>query len=173
MPTDRGEATDTGPVSLRDARPEDAEFLTAMLLEAANWNPDRRAFTIDELPANPALIHYVAGWPRPGDDGIVAIGEHNEPVGAAWLRRFRADDPGYGFVDEDTPELSVGVAPQYRGRGIGRALCTAVLDQARDMGVRQVSLSVEKANRAITLYGGLGFVEYADHGDAVTMLRRL
>jgi ribosomal protein S18 acetylase RimI-like enzyme len=144
-----------------------------MLLEAANWNPDRRPLTIDELRADPALVHYVGGWPRPQDHGVVAITEAGEPVGAAWMRQFRADDPGYGFVDDETPELSVGVAPQYRGRGIGRALCTAVLDQARDMGVRRVSLSVEKANQAITLYRGLAFVEYADQGDAVTMLCRL
>jgi ribosomal protein S18 acetylase RimI-like enzyme len=161
------------PVSLRDAGPEDAEFLTAMLLEAANWNPGRCPLSIYELRADPALIHYVAGWPRPGDEGIVAVAEHGRSVGAAWLRQFAADDPGYGFVDEHTPELSIGVSPQYRGRGIGRALCTAVLDRARDMGLERVSLSVEKANRAITLYRGLGFVEYADHGDAVTMLRRL
>ena len=157
-------------VFLRDARPQDADFLTAMLLEAVNWHPDRRPMTIDELRADPALIHYVAGWPRPGDGGIVAVAEDGEPVGAAWVRRFPAEDPGYGFVDEDTPELSVGVDPRCRGRGIGRALCTAVLDQARGIGVEQVSLSVEKANRAITLYRGLGFVEYADHGDSVTML---
>ena len=144
-----------------------------MLLEAANWNPDRRPLTIDELRANPALIHYVTGWPRPGDDGIVAVAEHGEPVGAAWVRQFPADDPGYGFVDEDTPELSVGVQPQYRGRGIGRALCAAVLDKARGMGVAQVSLSVEKGNRAINLYRRLGFAEYADNGDAVTMIRAI
>jgi ribosomal protein S18 acetylase RimI-like enzyme len=163
----------TGPVSYRDARPEDAEFLTAMLLEAANWNPDRRPLSLDELRADPALIHYVAGWPRPGDEGVVAVAEPGRPVGAAWLRQFPADDPGYGFVDEHTPEVSIGVSARYRGRGIGRALCTAVLDQAREMGVERVSLSVEKANRAITLYRGLGFVECADHGNAVTMLRRL
>lgn len=160
-------------VSLRDARPEDAEFLTAMLLEAANWNPDRRPLTIEELSAAPALVHYVAGWPRPGDDGIVAVTEDGAPVGAAWVRQFSAGDPGFGFVDGDTPELSVGVDPGWRGRGVGRALCTAVLEQARDSGVKQVSLSVETANRAITLYRGLGFVEYAGQGDAVTMLHRL
>jgi ribosomal protein S18 acetylase RimI-like enzyme len=48
-----------------------------------------------------------------------------------------------------------------------------VLDKARGMGVAQVSLSVEKGNRAINLYRRLGFVEYADHGDAVTMIRAI
>ena len=48
------------------------------------------------------------------------------PVGAAWLRFFPADDPGYGFVSADVPELSIGVAVLWRGRGIGRALLRAI-----------------------------------------------
>ena len=35
-------------------------------------------------------------------------------AGAAWFRLFRRDAPGYGFVNEETPELSISVVPSRR-----------------------------------------------------------
>jgi GNAT superfamily N-acetyltransferase len=52
---------------------------------------------------------------------LIAI-DDGFPVGAAWYRLFRKDQPGYGFVDEETPELAIAVVPSRRGRGIGEAL---------------------------------------------------
>ena len=43
--------------------------------------------------------------------------ENGFPVGAAWYRVFGADEPGYGFVDEQTPELAIAVVPSKRGTG--------------------------------------------------------
>ena len=37
-------------------------------------------------------------------------------------QEITSDDPGYGFVAADIPELTLGVASQARGRGIGKAL---------------------------------------------------
>ena len=61
------------------------------------------------------------GWGRPGDNAVVAIDEF-QPVGAAWYRLFEQDEPGYGFVDEETPELTIAVVPSRRGRGLGEEL---------------------------------------------------
>src|SRR3712207_8949587 len=49
------------------------------------------------------------GWGRSGDAGVIADDAATGPVGAAWYRLFGADEPGYGFVGEATPEFSVAV----------------------------------------------------------------
>lgn len=81
------------------------------------------------------------------------ISEANgEPTGVAWLRYLSATDPGYGFVSPDIPPLTVAVATRWRGQGIGRALLRAIADLARQAGIGQVSLSVERKNFAQKLY---------------------
>ena len=78
-------------------------------------------------------------------------------MGAAWLRFLPAADPGYGFVAPDVPELTIGVARDWRGRGVGRALLRALAGQARSAGIRRISLSVERKNFAQKLYLSEGY----------------
>ena len=151
----------------------DAQLVFAMLMHAANWDPGRPSLTREQVEAEPKLSHYAAGWPRPGDLGVVVEEPDGAGLGAAWLRYFPADDPSYGFVAADVPELSIGVDPSARGRGLGTRLCRRLLDAARARGIRQVSLSVEKANPARGLYERLGFRTVRDDGDAVTMVAQL
>lgn len=160
-------------ITLRTAAAADQSLLFEMLAYAVNWDPERPGVSAQEIRRTPELAHYVSGWPQPGDLGIVASDADGSAVGAAWLRRFTTSDPSYGFVDDETPELSVGVAPAQRGRGIGTALCRQLLAAADAAGIAQVSLSVEKGNRARHLYDRLGFETVEDTGDAVTMLRRM
>ena len=96
-----------------------------------------------------------------------------EPIGAAWLRFLPAADPGYGFVAA-LPELTIGVAARWRGRGAGRALLRAVADQARSAGIGRISLSVERKNYARQLYLSEGY-QVVDASDAQsdTMLKIL
>jgi ribosomal protein S18 acetylase RimI-like enzyme len=142
-------------VLLRDATAEDVPALTAALFQAVNWNSTVR-FALPDILANPQLAHYVSGWPRPGDFGIVAVAD-SAPVGAAWCRTFLAEGPGYGFVAADVPEASIGVAPAWRGHGIGTALLDELIARARANGLRAISLSVESGNRARALYERAGF----------------
>ncbi|MET8367613.1 GNAT family N-acetyltransferase [Micromonospora sp. NPDC005252] len=134
-----------------------------------NWLPERD-WPRERILADPALAHYVTGWMRPTDVGVVAVDPAHRPLGAAWFRHLSAEDPGYGYVADDVPELTIGVRREWRGRGVGRALLRAVLDAARDRGIRTVSLSVERANAAARLYASEGFRTVESFTDADTMV---
>jgi ribosomal protein S18 acetylase RimI-like enzyme len=159
-------------VNIRPAVPEDHEFLKTMLFEAARWNPDWPREPIEQVLAEPMLLRYHEGWGRPGDGGVVATLD-GVPVGAAWYRTFTADEPGYGFVDEKTPELSLAVAPLHRRKGIGEALLRSCMVQAREEGYQALSLSVAVHNRSRMLYQRAGFEKVGEHGDSWTMLANL
>jgi ribosomal protein S18 acetylase RimI-like enzyme len=94
-------------------------------------------------------------------------------VGAAWYRLFKEREPGYGFVDEQTPELSIAVVPSCRGKGYGEELLAALLAHAKKDGFEQISLSVEPDNPALRLYERYGFRKVGESGGSWTMLARL
>lgn len=170
-------------VYLRTALPDDAELLSDMLVEAINWPPDR-ALTNQQILDDARNAHYVEGWKRMTDFGVVAVGgpapgespaadsEPASPIGAAWLRYLPADDPGYGFVDADIPELTMALYQPWRGQGIARAVLRRLLGDAAQRGIMRISLSVEPGNRARRLYESEGFVVVGtDAGGSFTMLR--
>jgi GNAT superfamily N-acetyltransferase len=132
--------------TIRNATAADGEFLADMLVAAVNWSPEWKPRSRGRVLTAPATAHYIAGWPRGTDLGVIAEAGA-VPVGAAWVRFLTAEDPGYGFVAPDVPELTVGVAAAWRGRGAGRSLLRAAA-----AGIRRVSLSVERKNFARGLY---------------------
>lgn len=161
-------------MAIRAARGSDAQFLTLMLVAAAFWRADGPAGSVEDTLLRPELAHYVAGWPAPGDLGVIALDDAAEaPVGAAWLRYLRGDDAGYGYVDDTTPELTIGVAAGRRGQGIGAQLIDALTEAARAVGIGAISLSVEPDNYALRLYQRHGFAAVASSGGSLTMLRVL
>jgi ribosomal protein S18 acetylase RimI-like enzyme len=161
----------SGPVVTRAATASDADFVAAMLAEAASWDrpTDTPAPSVTDVLRDPRCADYVVDWGRPGDAGVIAeVG--TEPVAACWLRTFTADHPGYGYLGEDVPGLGLAVRPGYRRRGIGGLLLDAVIAGARRQGVFALSLSVAAANTAArSLYERFGFVTVEGEGGSLTM----
>jgi DNA-binding MarR family transcriptional regulator/GNAT superfamily N-acetyltransferase len=157
-------------VSFRAACATDAAVLRAATLDAMNWDGPR--FTEADLD-RPEFAHYFAGFDETRDRGVVALDDEG-PVGAAWVRFLPADDPGYGFVAEDVPELTLAVDARARGRGIGTALLTRLQNEGCAAGWRGISLSVEDGNAgARALYERAGYRVVGRNGDSDTMLLSL
>src|SRR5262245_11297580 len=68
---------------------------------------------------------------------------------------------GYGVLSMGAGEahiLNLCIAEEWRRRGIGRRLLIALMEHARDRGVRVAFLELRRTNRAaIALYHELGF----------------
>jgi GNAT superfamily N-acetyltransferase len=97
------------------------------------------------------------GMGRQGDSAVIALDGDGRRLGAAWYRLFSDEEPGFGFVDAETPESSLAVVPAYRWRGIGTALLAALVECARREGFHALSLSVGPENQAVRLYERAGF----------------
>ena len=82
----------------------------------------------------------------------------------AWALKLPADDPGFGFVSEEIPELSLWVRPDRRNQGIGRLLLRSMADETRRRGVAGLSLSVETGNHARRLYVAEGYIDQPEAG---------
>ena len=134
---------------IRNGSFADVPFMRSMLAHAYAWR-------VNALDADIPLTRYVDNWGRTGDLALVAH-ETGNRVGAAWFRLFTADEPGYGFVDEQTPELSISVVPSRRRHGVGQELLDALLGKAEAVGHSAVSLSVEEDSPAVAFYERNGF----------------
>lgn len=90
---------------------------------------------------------------------IAEIEENNNPVKAGYLVLYpemREELTGMtqGWI------MDLAVLPEYRGRGIARALLNHAENYCRDIGLEYLGLAVSSHNvKALALYEKLGFVE--------------
>ena len=161
------------PWIIRRAASEDGDFMADMLVEAVNWSPKWKRKSRNRVLLSPKTAHYIAGWPRKTDLGVIAEAG-GERIGAAWLRFFPAADPGYGFVAPDVPELTIGLAAPWHGQGAGRALLRSIAALGHSAGICRISLSVERKNFAQKLYLSEGYQVVDRSGaDSDTMVKDL
>ena len=91
-------------------------------------------------------------------------------LGAAWYRNYPEDLPGYADVN-DAAEVSIGIIPEERGKGIGLRLLQDLVEVAVNERVEALCLDVLNDNyAAIELYMRVGFQAIREGEDSMTMI---
>lgn len=103
---------------------------------------------------------YGEAWTRRQVEDALVIGNchyhladvDEVPAGFALTR--------HGYEEEEL--LLIGVAPRFRGMGLGRRLLLESMAAARDRGARQLLLEMRRANPAEVLYRAAGFIQIGE-----------
>lgn len=111
-----------------------------------------------EVPRNviyddPKCRAAFEGFGELPDDRALVAEFDGEVVAACWVRT--TDE--YGHIDEATPSFSISAYREHRGKGVGTALMSRMLDELLEEGYARTALSVQKENPAVRLYLRLGF----------------
>lgn len=155
---------------IRPVEVTDEPFLWDMLYLALYVPPDAKPLP-REVIYQPELAKYVKNWGQQDDIGFIAMLKDSQlPVGAAWLRLFKSSNKGFGYVNDETPELTIAVLPDYRGQGIGSQLLTQLVETAQPC-YSAVSLSVSPDNPALRLYRRFGFEVMGQGGNSLTLTK--
>ena len=123
-----------------------------------------------EIIFEPEIFVYIENFGGKDDCGVVAE-QRGKIVGAAWSRII----PGYGRIDNETPELAISVLPNFRGQGIGSKKEQSFFDLLRECGYIRTLLSVQKENPADRFYKRLGYeitgerVDRTNHEDYLNL----
>jgi [ribosomal protein S18]-alanine N-acetyltransferase len=108
-----------------------------------------------------------------GADGAVILSDTREPAFAGFVL--------FQCIGDFAEILTLAVAPDHRGRGLGRSLVQQVFARARETGAEKVMLEVQDGNvAAIQLYESLGMTAFdrrrnyykaadGSHADAIMM----
>ncbi len=148
---------------------QDFDFFTDMLYESF-YIPENKP-SKEVLLTSSQLKKYSESWGREGDRAIIAYTNEGNPIGAAWYRLFTKENQGYGYIDEQTPELGIAISSEGRGKGVGTILMKSLIKSANDDGFSSLSLSVDPENlTALHLYQKLGFQKCGESGTSWTMV---
>jgi phosphinothricin acetyltransferase len=140
------------PVLLRDASLSDIDAITAVYRESVLNGVASYEITPPDSAEMTARFNAIAdnGYPY-----IAAEDEHGALVGYAYASAFRTR-PAYRFLVED----SIYLAPEARGRGVGRLLLEELISRCAALGFRQMIAVIGGAHPAsIGLHATHGFAE--------------
>lgn len=156
-------------IQIREIQVDEYDFLWKMLHEAI-YSPAHKP--PESIIYEPSIAKYAVSFGQQGDYAFV-LSANERLVGAAWTRLMKQESKGYGFVDDFTPELSMAIEQNFRGKGYGQELINRLVDKLRKHGYTQLSLSVDKRNRALRLYHRAGFGIFREEETAYTMVKKI
>lgn len=137
---------------IRDASADDIPAIAAI------WNPILRDTAISFWPGERSeqeIRDYIAQRQQQGHAVLVAE-DGGRVLGFASYAQFRAGG-GYAHAMEHTIHL----APEARGKGLGRALMRAIEDHARARGARLMIGGITGSNaESLRFHERLGYAEW-------------
>ena len=144
-------------------------FLLKDFLYEAIFVPDGVEAPPKSIVNDPELQVYISGFgSEPHDIALIAEVDH-KAVGAVWVRIMN----DYGHIDGETPSFAISLYKEYRGLGIGTEMMKAMLAILKNLGYRQASLAVQKANYAVKMYRKVGFEIVEENNEEYIMVNRL
>lgn len=94
---------------------------------------------------------------NPNSEGILFIKNSEEIVGYNWTIFANKDGRATGWIS------MTGVAPAYRGLGLGKLVVTLGMDYLFNKGANSIELEVDSSNEpALSLYKSLGFEKQSE-----------
>ena len=152
---------------IREIKSREYSVLSDFLYEAI-FVPDGMEKPPRAIIEPPELQVYVASFGKKDDWCLVAEAE-GKIAGAVWARIMK----DYGHIDNETPSLAISLYEEYRRLGIGTALMQAMLRLLKSKGYKQTSLSVQKANYAVSMYKKVGFKVFSENEEEYIMVCKL
>ncbi len=141
-----GAGAGTGSFRIRRGTEDDLDALMALRAAVAGEG----VWIGAELPLDEAGDRERLRPGRPGTATFVAVNDAEALIG----------NLGIELVPYGVAHLGMVVADGWRGRGVGRALLTAAIEWAREVGAHKVELQCWPHNDAARrLYEGMGFVQ--------------
>lgn len=154
--------------TVRPMKPSEYPQLSDFLYDAI-YQPDRSNLAPKSIITRPELAMYIEGFGTKKGDYCMCADCDGELIGAVWSRII----PGYGHVDDDTPELAISVKEGYRNQGLGTDLIRHMLFFLKERGYTKVSLSVNRDNYALGMYKATGFEVIKEQPDDYIMINNL
>jgi len=153
---EEAEATASLAVSLRQATPDDLEFLHAVYattraeeLAVTGWSDAQKA-QFCRMQSTAQDAHYRQHYPAAQFSIIERAGV---PAGRLYVNRGT----------DEIRIIDIALLPEHRRAGIGSSFLRALMEEAR-IGGKVLSIHVEKFNPALRLYQRLGFQPREDQG---------
>jgi phosphinothricin acetyltransferase len=136
----------TRAVSVRAATHDDLRAIVGIY----NWAVNQTFATIDSEPLDTEeAAHW---WEAHGKRSKLLVATDDSGV-IGWARLFPWNQRGFDVVED-----LVYVEPVHHGRGIGKALLTELIKEAKGLGYRTIVATIATDNRSgLQLHSRLGF----------------
>ena len=153
---------------IREMRREEYPLLEEFLYQAIFQKDPENLIPREEIE-KPTLRVYIDDFGEKPDDYCLCAEEDGVVVGAVWVRII----PGFGSVDDRTPEFAISLLPEARGKGIGTELMRAMIRHLKVRGYEKTSLAVQKANYPVRMYKKVGFEIIGENEEEYIMIHKL